>query len=71
MSEDPIRVHRTKCRGYGICAELLPERIRLDDWGYPIVNPRPVPAELMELAALAVRECPTAALILGAPTEDG
>ncbi len=71
MSEDPIRVHRTKCRGYGICADLLPERIRLDDWGYPIVDPRPIPDQLVEVAALAVRECPTAALLLGVPTEDG
>ena len=28
----------TKCAGRGICAELLPERITLDDWGYPIID---------------------------------
>ena len=27
------------CAGHGLCAELLPERIALDDWGYPIVDP--------------------------------
>ena len=31
---DPIR-----CDGRGICAELFPERIALDDWGFPIVDP--------------------------------
>ena len=71
MNHPAMHVHRAICRGYGICANLLPERIRLDDWGYPILDPRPVPDELLELAALAVRDCPAAALMLGGPAEDG
>jgi ferredoxin len=47
-----------------MCAELLPERITLDDWGYPIIEGRPVSAELVELARRAVAACPTAALRL-------
>ena len=44
-STDPIRrtelvVDRIACDGYGMCAELLPELIELDDWGYPIVRRR-------------------------------
>ena len=27
-----------------MCAELLPERITLDDWGYPIVDAEPLAA---------------------------
>ena len=41
-----IRIDRIACDGHGMCAELFPERIRLDDWGYPIVHSRPVPREL-------------------------
>jgi ferredoxin len=32
-----LRVDPIACTGHGLCAELLPELIRLDDWGYPIV----------------------------------
>ena len=31
-----IRIDPIMCDGHGLCAELLPEHIRLDDWGYPI-----------------------------------
>ena len=37
LSVDPIR-----CTGHGLCAELLPEWIALDDWGYPMIDQRPV-----------------------------
>ena len=56
---DPIA-----CEAHGICAELLPERIRLDPWGYPIVDPRPLPAHLEAHARRAAAACPTLALLL-------
>ncbi|MGZ4689954.1 MAG: ferredoxin [Acidimicrobiia bacterium] len=56
---DPIR-----CDGHGICAELFPEGITLDDWGYPIVRSGPIPANLMEHAKRAVFACPVLALKL-------
>ena len=31
-------VDRIRCDGFGMCAELLPELIELDDWGYPIIS---------------------------------
>ena len=31
------------CDAYGYCAELLPEAISLDEWGYPIVDGKPLP----------------------------
>jgi ferredoxin len=52
------------CDGHGICAELLPEMIKLDDWGYPIIDPTPVPPGLEGLARRAVAACPTLALRL-------
>jgi ferredoxin len=33
-----------------MCAELLPERVTLDDWGYPIVDGAPIPQELRAVA---------------------
>ena len=59
-----LRVNPIACDGSGLCAELFPERISLDEWGYPIVDPRPVPPELKGHAARAVDACPTMALML-------
>jgi ferredoxin len=61
---DPIR-----CDAHGLCAELLPERIALDDWGYPVVDGSPLEPELEDLARYAANACPTLALRLraGAP----
>jgi ferredoxin len=53
-----------KCDAHGICAELFPERILLDDWGYPIVTPGPIPSELLAHARRAVVACPSLALML-------
>jgi ferredoxin len=52
------------CDGHGICAELLPEMIGLDDWGYPMIRPEPVPGYLEAYARRAVSACPTLALHL-------
>ena len=59
-----IRVNPIECLGHGLCAEILPERIRLDEWGYPIIDDGPVPAHLEALARRAADACPTLALLL-------
>lgn len=59
-----LDVDRIRCDGRGLCAELLPELIRLDDWGYPIVAPGPIPEHLLPLAQRAVSRCPVLALTL-------
>ena len=59
-----LAVDRIKCDGSGLCAELLPELIRLDDWGYPIVKPGPVPEHLLPLAQRVVEDCPVLAIAL-------
>jgi len=59
-----LRVNPIACDGRGICAELFPERITLDDWGYPIIDPGPIPASLEAHARRAVAGCPTLALRL-------
>ena len=59
-----VRVNPIACEAHGICAELLPERITLDEWGYPIVDGRPLHGEELEHARRAARSCPTLAVIL-------
>ena len=54
------------CRAHGLCAELLPELVDLDDWGYPVVTGE-VPRELERHARAAVAACPALALRLRAP----
>ena len=59
-----LRVDPVACDAYGYCAELLPERITLDEWGYPTVDGTPVEAGLVELATRAAAECPRRAILL-------
>ena len=59
-----VRIDPVACDAYGFCAELLPERITLDEWGYPIVDGSPVGAELVALAIRAATECPRRAVRL-------
>jgi len=59
-----IRVDPVACDAYGYCAELLPERVTLDEWGYPVVDGRPVDRHLLELATRAAAECPRRAFHL-------
>lgn len=60
-----LRVDPIACTGHGICAELLPELIRLDDWGYPILDNEAVPKDLLPLARRTLTACPALALRLG------
>ncbi len=59
-----VRVNPIACEAHGLCVELFPERISLDDWGYPIVDPEPMTPEMEEHARRAVDACPTLALLL-------
>lgn len=58
LAVDPI-----SCHAHGLCAELLPELVELDEWGYPIVDGEVAP-DLLRDARRAVRSCPTLALRL-------
>ena len=67
MSRPTERLHldRIACTGHGVCATILPELVRLDEWGYPVLEPvieasdhnRPV-------LKAAVKMCPARALRL-------
>lgn len=52
------------CDAHGLCAELLPELIETDEWGYPLLAGENVPPSLLDLARRAVGSCPTLALHL-------
>ena len=70
MSSDQVlRIDRIRCDGHGLCAEMLPELVRHDDWGYPIIAPGPVPKHLLAYAQKAVAGCPVLALALARDTK--
>jgi ferredoxin len=59
-----LRVNPIDCVAHGMCAELIPERVTLDDWGYPIIESTPLGEELVDHARRAVAACPVFALRL-------
>lgn len=61
--ETVLKVDWPECRARGLCAELFPEKIRVDEWGYPVVL-GPVRREEERLAKEAVEACPRRALHL-------
>jgi ferredoxin len=66
MGGQRVAIDRIKCDGHGVCADLLPEMIQLDDWGYPIIDATTVPEHLFQHARRAVNACPMLALRLQA-----
>jgi ferredoxin len=58
-----IQIDPIACTGHGLCADLLPELVELDEWGYPML-PDHVPAVLAAHARRAVSSCPALALKL-------
>jgi len=60
-----LRVNPTLCTGYGYCAEIVPELISVDDWGYPILSRANIQSDgLLKLARRAVATCPRLALLI-------
>ncbi len=55
---DPIR-----CDAFGYCAELAPELIHLDEWGYPVVE-RAITKGDRDLVTMITKACPRRALLL-------
>ena len=64
MATNRLRVNPIACSGHGVCAELLPELVSLDEWGYPVVAAGEIPAALTRAARRAVTDCPALALML-------
>jgi ferredoxin len=59
-----LHVDRIACTGHGLCAELLPEIVDEDEWGFPILATDRISGELLADAKAAVVACPVLALRL-------
>jgi ferredoxin len=59
-----LRINPIACTAHGMCAELLPEVIELDPWGYPILLTPIVPPGVLDHAKRAVDACPKLALLM-------
>ncbi|MET8982838.1 ferredoxin [Streptomyces sp. NPDC004539] len=59
-----IDIDWTSCQAHGLCAELLPEHVRLDEWGYPLLRGAPIPESTAKRAKKAAKDCPALALKL-------
>jgi ferredoxin len=63
--ERRLRVNPILCTGYGYCAEIVPELVGVDDWGFPIVSTEPIQDDnVLSLARRAVATCPRLALLI-------
>jgi ferredoxin len=71
MRELQLTIDPIACDAYGYCAELLPEVIHLDEWGYPLLASDPIPTRLVKAARRAVRDCPRNAIALRTRLTDG
>lgn len=66
-----LRVNPILCDGVGFCAEIVPELISIDDWGFPVVDTQPIEDESwLRHARRAVATCPRLALILEGTDSD-
>jgi ferredoxin len=59
-----LRVDWIRCDGYGLCGDLLPDLIGLDEWRYPIIPEGPIDRALRHDAQRAADCCPMKALVL-------
>jgi len=59
-----VRVNPITCQAHGLCAEMLPEWIQLDEWGYPIPDGQQLPEQLTAHARRAAAACPARAVLL-------
>ena len=58
-----LTVDWLRCDGHGLCAELLPEAVALDEWGYPLID-GDIDDDLIPVARRAATACPALALRL-------
>jgi ferredoxin len=59
-----IIINPADCDGFGFCAQILPELLSLDEWGFPVVREDEVPESLVQAARLAAHLCPRKAVLL-------
>ena len=57
-----LHIDWTRCDGHGLCAELMPDRIARDEWGFPLF--RDADADDTKTLRRVVAACPALALRL-------
>ncbi|MDT5013419.1 MAG: ferredoxin [Mycobacterium sp.] len=63
-----IKLDRTVCDGFGVCARHAPEYFSLDDWGYAsLVGNGDVPQQDRDAVMRALLDCPVHAITELAP----
>lgn len=62
--EHRLRVDWIKCDGYGLCGDLAPDLVDLDEWRYPILRSDRIDPALMQDAQRIVDCCPARALVI-------
>jgi ferredoxin len=62
--ERRLRVDWIRCDGYGLCGDLAPELVDLDEWRYPVLRPVRLRGRLLDDAQRIVDCCPMKALAL-------
>jgi ferredoxin len=59
-----IKLDRTICDGFGVCAKRAPEYFSLDDWGYAsLVGNGDIPDKDRDAVMRALYDCPVHAII--------
>jgi len=59
-----LRVDWIRCDGYGLCGDLAPDAIALDDWRYPVILEPALEPGLLNDVQRAIDCCPMHALSL-------
>jgi ferredoxin len=65
-----LRVDWIRCDGYGLCGDLAPDVIALDEWRYPIILAGSIPDVLRSDVQRAIDCCPMRALSLVDPRDE-
>lgn len=65
-----LHVDSDKCCGYGMCADLSPKVLSLDENGFVVAKVTEIPDELLRATEDAVYSCPEKVLTLSAEAAD-
>jgi NADH:ubiquinone oxidoreductase subunit F (NADH-binding)/ferredoxin len=57
-----LTVDWTRCAGHSLCGHLVPDLVRLDENGFPVISNGAVPRRLLPDAREAIEMCPALAL---------
>lgn len=61
-----VTADRSRCCGYGLCAQICPEVFTLDENGLVVLAMDSVPEELEETAREGAAACPAEVLVIAA-----